>query len=60
MQSLPKTPESLAIVEMGGGEGAGTGGGQGTLYLNIGLQVNCFLNFFLQHPVCVLYLPLLR
>ncbi|CAL1266321.1 unnamed protein product [Larinioides sclopetarius] len=36
MQSLPNTPESLAIVEMGGGEGTDSGGG--TLYLNIGLQ----------------------
>lgn len=42
MQSLPKTPESLAIVEMGG-EGTGAGSsGQGTLYLNIGLQVRLF------------------
>ncbi|XP_054707454.1 splicing factor 3B subunit 3-like isoform X2 [Uloborus diversus] len=39
MQYLLDTPESLAIVEMGGGEGTGRdSSGQGTLYLNIGLH----------------------
>ncbi len=33
MQALPETPESLAIVEMGGEEGAAS------IFLNIGLQV---------------------
>lgn len=47
MQSLPKTPESLAIVEMGG-EGTGTSSGQGTLYLNIGLQNGALLRTVLD------------
>lgn len=33
MQALPDTPESLAIVEMGGGDT------QAMLFLNIGLEV---------------------
>ena len=41
MQALPAAPESLCVVEMGGTEGAdGEPGLQGSLYLNIGLQVS--------------------
>ena len=41
MQALPAAPESLCVVEMGGTEGTdGEPGLQGSLYLNIGLQVS--------------------
>ena len=41
MQALPAAPESLCVVEMGGTEGTdGEPGMQGSLYLNIGLQVS--------------------
>lgn len=40
MQALPATPESLAIVEMGGEDA------QSTLFLNIGLEVKFFGHFF--------------
>lgn len=49
LQALPDTPESLAIVEMGGGEGTGRdSSGQGTLYLNIGLQNGVLLRTVLD------------
>lgn len=44
LQSLPASPESLCIVEMGGHEAKedmeGGGGSLGGLFLNIGLQVS--------------------
>ncbi|KAF0289338.1 Splicing factor 3B subunit 3 [Amphibalanus amphitrite] len=54
MQALPASPESLCVVEMGGTEGAeGEPGLQGSLYLNIGLQVlamssRSWLNYYYQ------------
>ncbi|XP_026279022.1 splicing factor 3B subunit 3 [Frankliniella occidentalis] len=55
MQALPAAAESLCIVEMGGGdretrdrEEADTGGVQGTLYLNIGLQNGVLLRTVLD------------
>lgn len=55
MQALPAPAESLCIVEMGGGdretrerEEANTGGVQGTLYLNIGLQNGVLLRTVLD------------
>ncbi|XP_067136925.1 splicing factor 3B subunit 3 [Centruroides vittatus] len=49
MQALPATPESLAIVEMGGSEGGTRDtSGQGILYLNIGLQNGVLLRTVLD------------
>lgn len=49
MQALPATPESLAIVEMGGSEGSSRDtSGQGILYLNIGLQNGVLLRTVLD------------
>ena len=49
MQALPATPESLCIVEMGGGDrDAEAGGTSGQLFLNIGLQNGVLLRTVLD------------
>ena len=52
MQALPDTPESLCLVEMGGGgetrPGAASGGEVSSLYLNIGLHNGVLLRAVLD------------